>query len=200
MANNQLEAIQGQDKLLYIRPLSKQGIENAILIPLQTSLTFDPSRKVTSTSTKSGTISARGTVETKLEADIIESINEANDQITEALIDDEKLEAWVVYRKRVKDGKVFAWYMQGYITEDSEAANPDANATRKLTFTVEGTPKRGWTKLPDDLQEELDYVFKGLGVADDGIAFDYDKDKGAGSNATSAKNDDGKQTSAPANA
>ena len=29
-------------------------------------------------------------------------------------------------------------------------------------MTVQGTPQRGWTALPDEAQEEINYVFYGL--------------------------------------
>ncbi|MDV3545197.1 phage tail protein, partial [Leuconostoc falkenbergense] len=31
------------------------------------------------------------------------------------------------------------------------------------TFSVDGTPKRGWTALSDQQSSDVDYVFRGLG-------------------------------------
>ena len=53
--------------------------------------------------------------------------------------------------------------MRGTVTEDSNDNDPDDNATRDVTFTIDGTPKRGWLTLPESAQEEIDYVFRGLG-------------------------------------
>ena len=37
-------------------------------------------------------------------------------------------------------------------------------ANRDVSFAIDGTPKRGWTTLPAEAQEQIDYVFRGLGV------------------------------------
>ena len=66
-----------------------------------------------------------------------------------------------------KDGNVatkyLAWYMQVTVQEDSNDNDPDDHSTRDVTFSVNGTPKRGWTTLDDETQEQVDYVFLGVG-------------------------------------
>lgn len=55
---------------------------------------------------------------------------------------------------------------------------------RDVTFSVNGTPKRGWTTLDDETQEQVDYVFLGVGKVTDtdktggGTVWDKDVDPG----------------------
>ena len=159
--------LQGLDTLLFIRKLSKASKEAAHLLPYQTSLKFDPQRDVDTTQTKSGVVPTTSALETDLEAEFINHISEAADMLYDSLLDGEQLEAWVVYRKRINDkGYRYAFYMRVTVTEDENDNDPDDNSTRDTTFTVSGTPQRGWTKFPDDVEAELAYVFRGLGVVD----------------------------------
>lgn len=81
----------------------------------------------------------------------------------DSLFDGDVLEIWVIYRKRKNaDGKYFAWYQRAAVTEDSNDNDADDNSTRDVTFTVNGTPKRGWLTLPQEAQDELDYIFRGI--------------------------------------
>ncbi|EKQ18034.1 hypothetical protein LCAUCD174_2043 [Lacticaseibacillus paracasei] len=75
-------------------------------------------------------------------------------------------------------------YMQVTVQEDSSDNDPDDHSTRDVTFSVNGTPKRGWTTLDDETQEQVDYVFLGVGKVTDtdktggGVQWDSDKDPG----------------------
>lgn len=156
--------LQGYDTLLFVRKLSKASQEEAHLLPYQTSLKFDPQRDVDTTQTKSGVVPTNSALETDLEAEFINHISAAADMLYDSLLEGEQLEAWVVYRKRINsEGKRYAFYMRVTVTEDENDNDPDDNSTRDTTFTVSGTPQRGWTKLPDDIEAELAYVFRGLG-------------------------------------
>lgn len=159
--------LQGLDTLLFIRKLSRASKEAAHLLPYQTSLKFDPQRDVDTTQTKSGVVPTSSALETDLETEFINHISEAADMLYDSLLDGDQLEAWVVYRKRINsDGKRYAFYMRVTVTEDENDNDPDDNSTRDTTFTVSGTPRRGWVTLPDDIEAELAYVFRGLGVVE----------------------------------
>lgn len=159
--------LQGYDTLLFVRKLSKATQEEAHLLPYQTSLKFDSQRDVDTTQTKSGVVPTNSALETDLETEFINHISEAADMLYDSLLDGDKLEAWVVYRKRINsEGKRFAFYMQVTVTEDENDNDPDDNSTRDATFTVSGTPRRGWLTLPADIEAELAYVFRGLGKVD----------------------------------
>lgn len=187
MAQNEIETLDGIDTLLYVRLLDKSKTERGQLIPFQTSLSFDPQRDSDSTATKSGNVATTSSLETDLEVEFINNISKVSDDLYTSLIDDKKIEAWIVYRKRINEqGKYYAWYMRGAVTEDSSDNDPDDKATRDVTFTIDGEPQRGWLELPADAQEEINYVFKGLGVITDddqnGEGTEWDtEDRGTGS-------------------
>lgn len=109
----------------------------------------------------------------------------------DSLFDGELLDFWILYRKRKNSaGKYFAWYMQVTVQEDSSDNDPDDHSTRDVTFSVNGTPKRGWTTLDDETQEQVDYVFLGVGKVTSldstggGVKWDSDKDSGTNETAT----------------
>lgn len=189
MAQNEIQALQGMDTLAYVRLLKNAGNERGQLIPYQTSLSFDPQRDSDSTATKSGNVATSSSLETDFEVEFINNISKVSDDIYESLLKNEKIEAWIIYRKRRNaQGQYFAWYMRGTVTEDSNDNDPDDLSTRDATFTIDGEPQRGWLTLPDEAEEELAYVFRGLGVVEnakndgtdgDGKAW-VDGDRGTG--------------------
>ena len=190
---NTATILQGIDTVAYIRPLKNQSTEAGELVPFRTSLDFDPKRDEKTTATSDGSVSKPGSLTTSLKWDMLNSISKVSDDIQNSLFDQDELEIWVVNRKRVKDGKYFAYYMRGYVTENSNSNAVDDNSKNSVTFTIDGTPQRGWLTLPADAQAELDYVFRGIdkttGDSDtgDGVAW-ADSDRGAGANdASTAK-------------
>lgn len=167
MAQTELQYLQGMDTLAYIRLLENASKEPGQLIPYQTSLSFDPQRDSDSTATKSGNVSTSSSLETDFEVEFVNNISKVADDLYESLLKNKKVEAWIVYRKRRNSkGQYFAWYMRGTVTEDSSDNDPDDNSTRDTTFTIDGTPQRGWLTLPDEAEEELAYVFRGVGVVE----------------------------------
>lgn len=184
---NTATIVQGIDTVAYIRSLKNQSTEAGELVPFRTSLDFDPKRDEKTTATSDGSVSKPGSLTTSLKWDMLNSISKVSDDIQNSLFDQDELEIWVVNRKRVKDGKYFAYYMRGYVTENSNSNAVDDSSKNSVTFTIDGTPKRGWLTLPADAQAELDYVFRGIdkvtGDSDtgDGTAW-ADSDRGAGAN------------------
>ena len=190
---NTATILQGIDTVAYIRPLKNQSTEAGELVPFRTSLDFDPKRDEKTTATSDGSVSKPGSLTTSLKWDMLNSISKVSDDIQNSLFDQDELEIWVVNRKRVKDGKYFAYYMRGYVTENSNSNAVDDNSKNSVTFTIDGTPQRGWLTLPADAQAELDYVFRGIdktsGDSDTGNGVAWaDSDRGAGANdASTAK-------------
>lgn len=187
MADKEIQALQGMNALLYVRLLKNAEKEDGQLIPMQTSLSFDPQRDSDSTATKSGNVATTSSIETELKAEFIDNISKISDDLYESLLNNERVEVWKINKDRVNaTGQYFAWYMRGVVTEDSNDNDADDNSTREVTFTVDGTPKRGWLTLPESAQEELDYVFRGIGKVSDGdtagqgVAFNSDADRGTG--------------------
>lgn len=164
MPVNDIQYLQGIDTLAYVRLLKNAAKERGQLIPYQTSLDFDPQRDTDTTQTKSGVVPTTASLETDLEVEFVHNISKVSDDLLTSLLDNEEVEVWIVYRKRRNsEGKYYAFYMRGVVSEDENENDPDDNATRDVTFTIQGDPQRGWLELPDEAQEEMDYVFQGLG-------------------------------------
>jgi TP901-1 family phage major tail protein len=187
---NDIQYLQGIDTLAYVRLLENASKERGQLIPYQTSLDFDPQRDTDTTQTKSGGVPTTSSLETDLEVEFVHNISKVSDDLLTSLLENKKVEIWIVYRKRINsEGKVYAIYMRGTVSEDENENDPDDNATRDVTFTIEGDPQRGWMELPDEAKEELAYTFQGIGVVSDsdktggGVAY---KDADAGTGSTDA--------------
>ena len=193
ITEKEVQALQGMNALLYVRLLKNAGKEDGQLIPMQTSLSFDPKRDSDSTATKSGNVTTTSSIETELKAEFIDNISKISDELYDSLINNERVEVWKINLDRINaQGQYFAWYMRGTVTEDSNDNDADDNSTREVTFSIDGTPKRGWLTLPESAKEELDYVFRGIVKIDDsnqtgqGTAFNSESDLGAGSNTAPA--------------
>lgn len=187
MAKSEIEYLQGLDTVGYVRLLKNAGKEEGQLIPYQTSLDFDPQRDTDTTQTKMGGVPTTSSLETDLEIEFVHNISKVSDDLLTSLLKNEKVEIWIVYRKRRnKDGQYYAIYMRGIVSEDENENDPDDNATRDVSFTIEGEPQRGWLTLPDDAEEEMSYVFQGVGKVTEsdktgsGTAF-VEADAGVGS-------------------
>lgn len=158
-----VRTIQGKDVFLFVRRLKDAKTEAGKLIPYQTSLSFDPSRDSDTTQTKSGVVTTSSAIETDLEVEFVNNTSAIADALYDHFFTNEVLECWVVYTNRSNEkGEFLSFYMRGTISEDSSDNDPDDNSTRDVTFAVQGTPKRGWTKLPDSAMEQLEYVYRGL--------------------------------------
>lgn len=184
------QVLQGMDTLAYIRLLKNAATEQGQLIPYQTSLSFEPKRDSDTTKTKDGAVGTSSSLETEIGVEFVNNISKVSDDLYDALIQNEKVEFWIVnISRKNSEGKVFAWYAQGSITEDSNDNDPDDNSKREIKFSVTGTPQRGWLELPASAKEELAYVFRGLGVVSStdetgkGTAW-KDTDRGTGSATT----------------
>lgn len=186
MANNDIQYLQGIDTVAYVRLLENAAKERGQLIPYQTSLDFDPQRDTDTTQTKQGGVPTTSSLETDLEIEFVHNISKVSDDLMTSLLKNKDIEVWIVYRKRRDaQGKYFAWYMRGIVSEDENENDPDDNSTRDVTFTIKGEPQRGWLTLPDEAEEELSYVFQGIGQVTEqdktggGTAF-ADNDAGKG--------------------
>lgn len=162
----ELQFLQGIDTVVYFRKLSKAATENGKLLPYQTTAKFDPSKKVDTTATKDGMVPTSASVETDFEVEFIDSTSSIADMFYDSLFNNEKLEVWIIKRKRVKDGKYFAWYFRATVSEDENDNDADDNSTRDVSFSVEGIPQRGWTALPEDAKDQINYIFKGVSKDD----------------------------------
>lgn len=155
--------LQGIKSVWYGRKLSDAATVSGTLIPAQTDSTFDPSRDSDSTATKDGSVSTSSSLSTDAGVSFINNTSAIADAMYDSLFDGEKMEFWKIsLDRRNSKGQYFAWYLRATVSEDSESDDPDDNATREVTFAVDGTPKRGWVTLDAEAQAEVDYVFRGI--------------------------------------
>lgn len=161
--------LSGDDTVCYVRKLSNAKTEAASLIPAQTSFEFDLKRDSDTTDTKDGGFATTASLETDVEVDFLNNTSKIADQLVDSILNNEVLEIWGVVRKRRnKDGKYFAWYMRGTVSEDDNSNDAGDTSERDVSFSISGTPQRGWTTLTDGQAAELDYVFRGLDVVTEG--------------------------------
>lgn len=195
-----IPALQGIDVVLYARKLSAAKTEPGHLIPYQTSLSFDPQRDSDNTVTKSGSVATTSSLETDLEVEFVNNWSQIADQFWDSLFDQEKMEFWIIYRKRKNaDGKYFAFYMRGTVTEDKNDNDPDDVSSRDTTITVDYGPVRGWTALSTEQEAELAFIFRGVGAIEgepkddgtdgNGAAYNKASDAGVGIEADDAPSD-----------
>lgn len=162
------DAIMGIDNIGFFRLLSEDHTMAAQLIPHQTSFDFDMSRDADSTATKDGSIAVPAGLETELTNEFIDAISYTSDAIATAILNGEQVEIWMVNRRRKNtQGKYFGWYIRGYVTEDSGSNDADDASTREITFNATGAPKRGWVTLTKEMEEEIDFGFRGLAAITD---------------------------------
>ena len=158
-----LSTLKGVNAVAFARKLSNASTKEAELIPWQTSLSFDPSRDSNSTVTKDGNVNTQSSVSTDLEIEFINNTSAIADAFYDSLLDGDNMEFWIVHKDRKnEEGKYFSWYVQTSVSEDSNDNDADDNSTRDVTFSVDGTPKRGWTVLSAQQSSDVEYVFRGL--------------------------------------
>ena len=132
-------------------------------MPAQTSFEFDPQRDSDSTATKDGSVPSSSSLETDVSVDFVNNTAPIADQFYDSLLNNERMEIWGVQRsRRNSEGKYFAWYMRGVVSEDDNSNDADSVSERSVSFSIDGDPKRGWLALSEEQQEEIDYLFRGL--------------------------------------
>ena len=158
-----IKTLHGKDTFLFVRKLKDAKTAEGKLIPFQTSLTFDMSRDSDTTQTKSGPVTSAGGIETELSVELVNNTSAILDALQDSLLSGDKLEFWVIFAGRKNaQGQYFSFYGRAIVSEDSNDSDADDLSTREISFGVDGTPKRGWTTLPQSAQEAIEYVYRGL--------------------------------------
>lgn len=161
-------AIQGKNLVLFARKLSEAKTKRGMPVPYQTSLDFEPQRDSKTDATKDGYVSKQSPLQTDLKFEFVNNWSEIADKLQLSLFNGDVMEFWIVnYQRRNSEGKCFAYYMRGTVSEDDVDGDPDDVSSRKTTITVEGTPVMGWTALTDEEEQMLAYVFRGVGAIGD---------------------------------
>lgn len=158
-----MAVLDGKNKVVAVRKLSEEKTKKAYVVPYLTSTDFDPKRKSDTKATKSGPVTSIADIETSLKFECYDNTDPILDVLEDSLYNKEKLEFWVLkLDKKDEQGRCFGYYMQGSVSEISGKADPDANSTAEITVAVDGEPKRGYTTLPETVQAQIDYVFRGI--------------------------------------
>ncbi len=157
------EMIQGKNKILLFRKLSKQDTEAAKLV-FQTDHTFDYSRSLDRIVTKDGSIIKVGELESSVSIEAIQSKKDPTyAMLQEAMLKGEKLELWEVsVDEDLKDdsGKFPAVYAQGYLDSWSPGAPVEDEASISSNFVVELEPQFGFATLTEEQEETAQYAFR----------------------------------------
>lgn len=157
------EVINGYDVVAFIKKADAPSGTVARLVPYQTSDTFNLKRDSDTTRTKTGNHSKKGTLETEFSLEMLNNNSQQAKEFRDSVVNDEILDVWRVYRKVKNDkGNFKAFYFQVKVTEDNESNPVDDDSTRSLSFTVTEEPAEGYLPLPEEAQEAMEFVFKGL--------------------------------------
>lgn len=165
---SEVEALAGKRMVSYFRLLENAKKEDAELVPLEGDSDLSFKRDSKTTTTKSGTISTSAGLTTEIDQTFYEGISKVSDQFYDAILEDKVVEYWLVDLDRVNtDGKYWAIYARCRVTEDKPSFKADSTAERSPKMTVIGTPRRGYTSLPNYDKDMLSYAFRGIGKVDD---------------------------------
>lgn len=167
----------------FVRLLEEAQTKKASLVINGTGSTYDPSRKTNSTDTKTGTISSIGEISVKDDLDVVDGPWGANQVLEQSFYEKKPIERWHVNTEyKNKDGQFYSIYERGVVTEVSQSGNAGNLLTKKYTITIQGTPKRGWLKLDDQLANNVEFKFRGIDKVNgddngNGTEYNFDTDR-----------------------
>ena len=184
----QPQKINGSNVLGLFRLEKNAATEKAAIINYQTSLDFEFKRDSDSTSTKTGSLSTSGSLETTIKFSFVDNISKVSDDIRTSILNAEPAELWQVQLDRKNsEGKYFGCYVRGTVSSDSAKNDDGDNSTRECEFKCDRAPQYGWTDLDATIKEALSYAYQGIGVISDsdkqggGKAYNTITDRGLGS-------------------
>lgn len=164
-----VQTIQGNDFKLYTRLLSKDKVEKGILVPYQTSAKMTFKRDSDSEKSKDGNITTDASLETEVEVEFINNSSKPADEFLTSIVNNLDREFWLVnINRKNSDGKYYAWYLRGKISEDEIEAKTGDLSERSVSVAVQGTPQLGWLELDREQEDQLNYLYRGLDVVTTG--------------------------------
>lgn len=156
--------LEGKNRFLLFRLLSEQENKDGIKLVFQTGHTFSMSRSIDKVTTKDGSINKKGELETEVTIDAIQAKDDpVGDMLRDSVYNGEELEIWeVTYDEDLKneEGKYPAVYAQGDLENWEWTADAEDDATISSTFFVNLKPQFGFTALPEDIEDAVQYAFK----------------------------------------
>lgn len=170
---NNMEMLQGKNKVLLFRRLADQETSAAKLV-FQTDHTFSYSRSLDRIVTKDGSVVKVGELESEVSIEAIQAKKDpVGEMLRNAAIKGEKLELWEVtvdedLKEEVTDDatqeviatKYPAVYAQGYLDGWENGAGAEDESTISTTFQVDLEPQFGMATLTEEQQEAVQYAFK----------------------------------------
>lgn len=139
------QANYGGKIIIASRKLSAHGTTSGLKFAFETTHDYSKSRDNNSTSTKSGTLNAPGSLETTLSIDMVSNDSATLKMQQDAIDSGEVMEYWRIFTgiQGSTPGNVKATYMQGTVTSYEESADADDFATATIEVAVNGKPIDG---------------------------------------------------------
>ena len=154
-------AIDGINKLLYIREKSQAESMDGTRLAFQTTHTLSGTADTNSTSTKDGTKNTRGTATWTMDAEMLGSDDPTYELLEDAFNAGSLLEFWEVDFNKPGDGQneYESKYFQGVVTDFSNEDPSDDNETLSYTVAINGVPQKGTVELEKQEVDALQYAF-----------------------------------------
>jgi len=155
--------IQGKQKVLLFRELSKEATATAAKLVFQTGHTFNLSRSADKVTTKDGSLIKQGELESEVS---IEAIQAKTDPVAamlrDSVLNGTKLELWeVTIDEDLKVAEEYpAIYAQGYLDSWEWDAGVDDESSVSSTFHIELKPQFGMMKLTAEQEAAIQYAFR----------------------------------------
>lgn len=167
MAEDEEKAVQGSQRIGFVRLLKEAEQLDASHIVLDTSMDYEISRDTDTKKTKSNNVTTSSLGDIKASWEEILGDYTINDKMKSAILNGDLVEFWRVNVARTRvnaDGKteVYADYMRGLLSSYKESADADDASTNSYEIAVEGKPKSGWITLTDEQTQDIDYLFRGV--------------------------------------
>lgn len=157
------EPIEGSNVLFFVRIPSAENTKNAYPLPLVTSSDFDLSRDADDTQTKDGVKYRIGQLKAEPKVTLLDADNDIIKVLEDSLFNGTKLQIWQTFvNKKNSAGLYYAYNMLAIVTELSQSSDSDDFSTQEVTFTQASNVTRGYTPMPEGLENLADYVFRGL--------------------------------------
>lgn len=164
--------IQGKRIIYLFRKLSEKSTKAGANVAFVTENERTKSRDSDSTATKDGNIVTAGSLEHKVTASYLESVEASgdshftSDDLEDCIDNNTLMEIWEVNldKPSATQGKYEGRYMQGYITDWSRTSAADEAAEGEITFSVNGTGVTGNVTVSNAIIDAATYVFADAAV------------------------------------
>jgi len=155
------EAVQGRQIVYLYRLLSDAATKEGTILAFTTDNSRTVSKDATATATKDGTIRTPGVAEVEISATSVMLVGDDKlNRFEDAMHDDELFEIWEANLAESKGQEQFSGkYFQGYLTQWDVSSGAEDMVEVSLTFSINGTGRRGNVTVTEEQQEAAEYVF-----------------------------------------